>query len=101
VDRPDALVGFRPEHFLPREAHRDADLLTLPLHVHRVEYLGADRLVYGTPSVRFPGAKVIARLPSTVTTPVAVGDTQDFAVPVRDLKFFDRQSGRRTTPRGL
>ncbi len=102
VDGPDALVGFRPEHFLPCDAHRrDADLLTLPLQVHRVEYLGADRLVYGTPAVRFPGAKVIARLPSTVTTPVAVGDTQDFAVAVRDLKFFDRQTGRRTTPRAL
>ena len=101
IDAPDALVGFRPEHFLPREAHRDADLLALPLQVHRVEYLGADRLVYGTPAARFPGAKVIARLPSTVTTPVAVGDTQEFAVPRRDLKFFDRQTGRRTPPRAL
>ena len=100
VDQPDALLGFRPEHFLPREAHT-GELLTLPLLVHRVEYLGADRLVYGTPSARFPGAKVIARLPSTVTTPVAVGDTQEFAVPIRELKFFDRQSGRRTTPRAL
>jgi multiple sugar transport system ATP-binding protein len=101
VDGPDTLVGFRPEHFLPREAYRDADLLALPLRVHRVEYLGADRLVYGTPAERFPGAKVIARLPSTVTTPVAVGDTQQFAVPRRDLKFFDRQSGRRMPPRAL
>jgi multiple sugar transport system ATP-binding protein len=100
VDDPHRLVGFRPEHFLPREAHRgDGVLLTLPLAVHRVEYLGADRLVYGTPTERFGGAKVIARLPSTVTTPVAVGDTQDFAVRMSDLKFFDRESGRRTAPR--
>jgi multiple sugar transport system ATP-binding protein len=55
--------------------------------------------VYGTPTERFGGAKVIARLPSTVTTPVAVGDTQDFAVRMSDLKFFDRESGRRTAPR--
>jgi hypothetical protein len=34
-----------------------------------------------------------------VTTPVAVGDTQDFAVRMSDLKFFDRESGRRTAPR--
>ena len=102
VDTADALVGFRPEHVLPREVlHGDGELLALPLEVHRTEYLGADRLVYGTPVARFPGVKLIARLPSTVTTPVAVGDTQDFAVRVRDLKFFDRQSGRRTTPRAL
>jgi multiple sugar transport system ATP-binding protein len=102
VDGPGALVGFRPEHFLPREAHGDgAELLTLPLAIHRVEYLGADRLVYGTPTERFQGAKVIARLPSTVTTPVAVGDTAEFAVRVRDLKFFDRQSGRRTAAQAV
>jgi multiple sugar transport system ATP-binding protein len=102
VDRPDVLVGFRPEHFLPREAHReDGELLTLPLEVHRQEYLGADRLVYGTPAARLRGVKVISRLPSTVTTPVAVGGTQDFAVRIRDLKFFDPKTGRRTTPRAL
>jgi multiple sugar transport system ATP-binding protein len=102
VDGPDVLVGFRPEHFLPRAVQReDGELLTLPLEVQRQEYLGADRLVYGTPAARFRDAKVIARLPSTVTTPVVVGQTQDFAVPVRDLKFFDRQTGRRTTPRAL
>jgi multiple sugar transport system ATP-binding protein len=102
VDGPDALVGFRPEHVLPREVLRDGgELLALPLEVHRVEYLGADRLVYGTPVQKFRGAKLIARLPSTVTTAVAVGDTQDFAVRARDLKLFDRQSGRRTTPRAL
>ena len=75
--------------------------LTVSLDVHRVEYLGADRLVYGTLPRRFPGAKVIARLPSTVAMPVAVGETHDFAVRSRDLKFFDRQSGRRTMPRAL
>jgi multiple sugar transport system ATP-binding protein len=102
VDGPDVLVGFRPEHFLPRDVQRDAtDLMILPLDVHRVEYLGADRLVYGTVGERFRGAKVIARLPSTVATPVAVGDTHHFGVRARDLKFFDRPSGRRTTPRAL
>jgi multiple sugar transport system ATP-binding protein len=102
VEGPDALVGFRPEHFLPPEAHRAGDeLVTLPIRVHRQEYLGADRLVYGTPEARFREARVISRLPSTVTTAVMVGDRQDFAVRVGDLKFFDRQSGRRTTPRPL
>jgi multiple sugar transport system ATP-binding protein len=102
VDGPGVLVGFRPEHFLPAHVHRgDGEQLTLPLEVHRVEYLGADRLVYGVPATKFRGAKVIARLPSTVATPVSVGDTQDFAVRVSDLKFFDGQSGRRTTARAL
>src|SRR5947207_9283661 len=45
VEAPDCLVGFRPEHFLPRDAYDGgASLIALGLRVTRVEYLGADRL---------------------------------------------------------
>jgi multiple sugar transport system ATP-binding protein len=99
VSGPGVAVAFRPEHVLPRAVQPPgAELLALPFRVHRLEYLGADRLVYGTPGPPFPDAKVVARLPSTVTVSVAVGETQDFAVRVRDLKFFDPTTGRRTAP---
>src|SRR6184192_2088105 len=82
VEAPDCLVGFRPEHFLPRDAYDGgASLVALGLRVTRVEYLGADRLVYGVLEGKFQGAKVLARLPSTVTTPVQAGRRYDFAVP--------------------
>src|SRR5437870_4243448 len=46
VEAPDCLVGFRPEHFLPRDAYDGgASLIALGLRVTRIEYLGADRLV--------------------------------------------------------
>ncbi len=102
VEAADALVGFRPEHFLPRGAHGDApDLVALPFRVTRVEYLGADRLLYGVLEGRFEGARVVARLPSTLSVAVAAGATHDFAVRGRDLRFFDRRTGLRTAPRGL
>src|SRR5207247_7384338 len=42
VEAPDCLVGFRPEHFLPRDAYDGgASLIALGLRVTRVEYLGA------------------------------------------------------------
>src|SRR6059036_1627811 len=38
VEAPDALIGFRPEHFLPREAHEGpAGLTALPFRITRVE----------------------------------------------------------------
>jgi multiple sugar transport system ATP-binding protein len=43
-----------------------------------------------------PDAKVIAKLPSTVTTPVFVGDRVPFAVSGGDLRYFDPQNGQRT-----
>jgi multiple sugar transport system ATP-binding protein len=99
VEAPDLLVGFRPEHFLPRDIHADGEGLTVfPFHVKRVEYLGADRLLYGALEGRFDGARVVARLPSTVEAKVETGRTREFAVRARDLKFFDRTTGRRTAP---
>ena len=96
----DCLVGFRPEHFLPREAHDGSGtLVALGFRVTRVEYLGADRLLYGVLEDKFPGAKVIARLPSTVTLPYEGGRRYEFAVPEKELRFFDRTSGLRTAPR--
>ena len=48
---PDAasgeLLGFRPEHFVPWEAEMGDDWVRFPYHVHRTEYLGAERLLYG------------------------------------------------------
>jgi multiple sugar transport system ATP-binding protein len=100
VEASDCLVGFRPEHFLPRETHGSgAPLIALGFRVTRVEYLGADRLVYGVLEGKFQDARVLARLPSTVTAPVTAGRRYEFAVPEKEVKFFDPRTGLRTVPR--
>ena len=94
VELPGAVLGFRPEHFLP-VAHFGANdaLRTFPLSVRRVEYLGSDRYVYG--SVGGAGATVIAKLPATVATEIAEGSDMEFAVPERALCYFDAATGAR------
>ena len=94
VELQGALLGFRPEHFLP-VAHFGANeaLRTFPLSVRRVEYLGSDRYVYG--SVGGAGATVIAKLPATVATDIAEGSDMEFAVPERALCYFDAATGAR------
>src|SRR5437016_5429956 len=48
VEANGALTGFRPEHFLPREAYPADEVLSqFPFDVTRIENLGSDRLVYG------------------------------------------------------
>jgi multiple sugar transport system ATP-binding protein len=102
LERDDYLVGFRPEHFLPKEAHEQrGSLVSLTFRVTRLEYLGADRLLYGVLQDRFPDTKVIAKLPSTVTASIEPGKIYEFGVPEKDLKFFDKATGRRTEPRPL
>jgi multiple sugar transport system ATP-binding protein len=102
VDVGDVLVGFRPEHVLPRSIFAPGeDLTSVPLRVMRVEFLGADRLVYGVLDVRAGAVRVISDLPFTVNVAVNAGDTYAFAVQARNLKFFDKASGRRVAPREL
>jgi multiple sugar transport system ATP-binding protein len=100
IERPDCLLGFRPEHFLPRDAFGSSErVITFSFQVFRVEYLGANRLIYGVLEGVSAGAKVIADLPSTVTTAIEPNDRYTFAVPERELNFFDKTTGLRTSPR--
>jgi multiple sugar transport system ATP-binding protein len=98
VPRDGRLVGFRPEHLLPVENVHVDRRVTMPLHVERLEYLSGDRHVYGTVTRIGEETRVIARLPSTVDTPIAAGETHEFAVPRERLRFFDAETGLRTEP---
>ncbi|MDP9021753.1 MAG: ABC transporter ATP-binding protein [Actinomycetota bacterium] len=100
VARDDHLLGFRPETFLPNDAVSGAgSRVTMPFHVHRIEHLSGDRHLYGTVTGIGDETRVIARLPATVTTTIHHGQTYQFAVHERDLRFFDRDSGQRAQPR--
>ncbi len=102
VERDDYILGFRPEDFLPIQLHETQDnLATFQFQVTRVEHLGADRMVYGVLGDPFPHEKIIANLPSTMTLPFQQGETYEFAVQHKDLKFFNRATGLRTDPRPL
>jgi multiple sugar transport system ATP-binding protein len=96
LTREGRLLGFRPEEFLPVAAVGErAGQVIFDFAVTRVENLGSDRYVYGHLPGVDPGEKVIAKLPSTVTTPIYVGDRVPFAVNGGDLRYFDHQSGAR------
>jgi multiple sugar transport system ATP-binding protein len=97
IERDGVTMGFRPEHFLPREIyHADDAVTTFPFRVTRTEYLGADRLVYGTLEAPYPQSSVIARLPSNVSLEVAMDERHEFVVRTRDLCYFDPKTGLKT-----
>ncbi len=97
LERDDQLLGFRPEHLLPRDAVQFApDTLEVNFQVTRQEYLGADRLLYGVVSGLVEETKTISRLPSTISYPVQAGEKYDFVVRRGDVKMFDKRSGQRS-----
>ena len=88
-------LGFRPENFLPLGIEAGDEHVVLPFRINRIEYLGADRLVYGVLEDAHKGAHVISKIPTNIRTEIAAGERYDFALRRRDIERFDRQSGRR------
>jgi len=91
------LLGFRPEHFEPWRPEMGDAWMRFPFHVHRVEYLGAERLLYG----EIGQARAVARFPANAEgISHEAGRTSDFAVRRRDLKRFHPETGVRLDRNG-
>src|SRR5438445_977919 len=92
------IVGFRPEHFLPPGvAERLGEHVSYQFRVTHSEYLGAERILYGTmEGGAFNERKVISRIPATHGAEISDGNVYSFAVANRDLKFFDPKTETRT-----
>jgi len=100
VEDGKTYLGFRPEEFLPREVGSQKDNVTFPFRVTRVEYLGADRLIYGVLEGRIPEAHVISKLPNNIRAEITAGQKYDFVVRKSDIVRFDRSTGRRANGGG-
>jgi multiple sugar transport system ATP-binding protein len=102
IERGNVLVGFRPEQFVPREAANSGNVLeSFRFQVGRVEYLGADQLIYGAVEGMVGDSDVISRLSSEETIPMEPGKTYEFVVQKQQLRFFDKETGLRTEPVGV
>jgi len=101
VERDNRIIGFRPEHMEPGKDQTEAPgTLLVPLRVSRIEYLGADELVYGVLEPPFPEERVIAKVPSAIHFTAAKGERIEFLVKGHDVRYFDRESGLRAKPEG-
>jgi len=99
LESGDVILGFRPEQFVPA-ALSGTNAVPLNLRLEVIEYLGAEWILSGSlAGGRFDGKNVVARLASAQS--FEIGKVYDFAVPERELKFFDRTSGKRTPAQAL
>ena len=96
VPRGEALLGFRPERFLPQGAVEPApgDRVAT-LAVERVEELGSERHVVGAVSGLGEPTRVASVLPSTVAAEVRAGESYSFVLRADDVRLFDAATGRR------
>src|SRR5262249_4427344 len=64
VEPDGGLLGFRPQRFLPREMLNASPLAEMPFQVERMEYLGSERILYGTIEGMKAKRVVTAKLPA-------------------------------------
>ena len=94
--RADIIVGFRPEHALPRALAPQSDNVeSFRIRVTQTEFLGSEWLVYGSVHGPFDDAKVLCKLQPQSIAAVKVDEVQEFVVPRRQLRFFDKDTGLR------
>jgi multiple sugar transport system ATP-binding protein len=97
----DFVAGFRPEALLPAAAV-EGDRAPVRFRVTLIEYLGSERILHGAvEGGRFDGRRVVSRMSRAASGSVDEGNAYDFAVADRDLKFFDKATGKRTGRRAL
>src|SRR6266481_6259374 len=100
IENGDVIIGFRPEHFRLAEEIKETAVVTFKFRVENVEYLGAEFILSGfLVGARSDDKKVIALL--LLGHNFEIGSTYDFAVPERQLKFFDRTTEKKVPARAL
>ena len=97
LERNGRITGFRPENFIHRELqHGGAGAEQFPFRVHRIEYLGSERILYGSIDGTNHGGEYCAKFSAHETAPpVHEGEVYPFTVLPSDIKYFDKTSGER------
>lgn len=102
LERRDIIVGFRPEHLMPRAAALETnDVAAFHVLTTQTEFLGSEWLAYGSINGAFGEGKVLSKLHQSAIGKVKVGEVQEFVVPRAQLRFFDKETGLRAAPVSL
>ena len=96
VARNGGYLGFRPENFLPRAMMADGAITEFKFRVDRSEYLGSERIVYGTIEGFESKQAITAKLPPAHVADewTRPGEWHPFAVRNSALRQFDNAGNR-------
>src|SRR5271156_4300676 len=100
IPQENDIVGFRPECFLPAALVSAQKHVKFRFKIHYLEYLGAERVLYGNlEGGQFESKEIISRLSWTMRGGYEEGSVHDFSVAEEDLRFFDRKTEKRSAPK--
>jgi len=96
VARNGGYFGFRPENFLPRDMITNEAATEFRFRVDRSEYLGSERIVYGTMEGADQDQVITAKLPPAHVAEESIrpGEWHPYAVRNSALRNFDKDGKR-------
>jgi multiple sugar transport system ATP-binding protein len=96
VPRNRGYLGFRPENFLPKDMINGEASTEFKFRVDRSEYLGSERIVYGTIDGFDSKQAITAKLPPAHVADewIRPGEWHPFAVRNSALRNFDKDGKR-------
>src|ERR1051325_6088499 len=96
VARNGGYLGFRPENFLPKAMMADGASTEFKFRVDRSEYLGSERIVYGTIEGFESKQAITAKLPPAHVADewTKPGEWHPFGVRNSALRQFDKAGNR-------
>ncbi len=93
IEQEDYVLGFHPEHFIPAASESEIiNPVTLPFEVTRVEYLGAESIIYGVVTGATGKVTLVSKLPASVNLMFDVGQSYDFVVDRQNLSYFNKRT---------
>jgi multiple sugar transport system ATP-binding protein len=97
LERNGRITGFRPENFIHKDLQRNGGSAEqFPFRVHRIEYLGSERILYGSIEGTNHGSEYCAKFSAHESAPpVREGELYPFTVLSSDIRYFDKKSGER------
>jgi multiple sugar transport system ATP-binding protein len=92
VKQNGGYCGFRPENFLPKEMMNGDNFTEFSFRVERSEYLGSERIVYGTIEGSDPSQVITAKLPPAHVADESIrpGEYHPYAVRNSALRQFNQ-----------
>ena len=93
IEQEEYILGFHPEHFVPQELQADiTNPLRFTFEVTRVEYLGAESIIYGLVMGATGKVTVVSKLPASVNLLLETGQVYDFVVDRQNLSYFNKRT---------
>jgi multiple sugar transport system ATP-binding protein len=101
LERNGHIEGFRPENFLHQDLQQKGiEPVRHSFRIQRMEYLGNERILYGFIGSEANGTEYTARMSSHLSEPLLrEGETYPFTIHPKDVRYFDKSSGKRVAGR--